>query len=152
MAIRYDEREGTFGGTVDIACSPAVDRLRIVRHRHLDGDLLTERVTPRHVEVITAPEPAGVIPTRATRRGKQSHLLVSERHDLRAIRSVKAPVAHGASPLGDPTEDPPANQPRGGRERRTVEPGNAAQDRVLHLSSPVRATFRLIGVPDMVSA
>ena len=69
--------------------------------------------------------------------GQQPHRLVGRRHHLGAERGLQLRRAAARPPrraAGHPAAQPPAGQPGGGRERRAVQAGDGAQQRVLHLA------------------
>src|SRR5215472_15529984 len=55
-----------------------------------DGDLAAKAEPGFQPEVVTAPEPAGVIPVRAVAAGQQPHGLVGRGQDLRAVGGLQA--------------------------------------------------------------
>src|SRR3954447_6582805 len=85
--------------------------------------------------MVTAPEVSGVIAATSMRLVQQPHGLVGEGHNLGAIRAFEVGVrlarivrrARKRRAAGDPS----AGQPCDARERRAVESGNRAQDRIL---------------------
>ena len=137
-------------GRVVVLRSP---RPQACQRGDLDGDLAAQPGPALQLQVVTAPEPAGVVPLRLVPSGQQAHGLVGGRHDLRAVRALQGAVrplgvpgraapgwraagapAPGRAPgaAGETAEQPPAGEARGAGERGTVQPGDGAQQRILH--------------------
>src|SRR5450755_3318818 len=101
-----------------------------------DGDLTGKRERRDELEMVTAPEPPGVIPARGPLTGEQAHVLVGRGHELCAIdRLRRTGAAHAA---GCPLPDESGH----GGQRPAVEAGDGLHEPVL-----VRTFDRALELP-----
>src|SRR6266511_2325458 len=109
--------------------------------RDLHGDLLAEPGPRGQVEVITAPEAAGVVPVRPAPTGQQPHGLVGDGDDFGAVGGLKVRVCRAPLQLRYPPAQPPPGEPGRRGKRRAVQARDGTQDGVFRL--PGERVFEL---------
>src|ERR1019366_9857656 len=91
------------------------------------GDLLAQTGALKKLEVVAAPEAAGVVPVGRAVVGEKAHGLIGAGDNLGAVAGLD--VGRAANPPPGPT----AGQGERGRERGAVLTGDLRQQSVLHL-------------------